>query len=64
MNATTPDPELLADVRGRQWFYEFDLPDGSRTSSYLPPGVEKRELHAFLLQIAGDHPVDRRKETS
>lgn len=35
------DAKLLADAQSRQWFYEFDLPDGSRTKSYLPAGVEK-----------------------
>jgi len=30
---------MLARVRARPWFYEFDLPDGTVTSSYLPPGV-------------------------
>jgi SAM-dependent methyltransferase len=29
----------LEAIRGRSWFYEFDLPDGSRTASYLPEGV-------------------------
>jgi SAM-dependent methyltransferase len=32
-------PALLARVRARPWFYEFDLPDGSVTTTYLPPGV-------------------------
>jgi hypothetical protein len=31
---------LLERVRARQWFYEFELPDGTRTRSTLPPGVE------------------------
>ena len=31
---------LLEQVRARRWFYEFDLPDGTRTQSVLPPGVE------------------------
>jgi tRNA (mo5U34)-methyltransferase len=31
--------DRLAEVRKRQWFYDFDLPDGSRTRSYLPPEV-------------------------
>jgi hypothetical protein len=58
MNTTTIDPRLLADVRSRKWFYEFDLPDGSRTSSYLPPGVEKihstrRDMLAPVLDAAG-----------
>ncbi|MFM9970307.1 MAG: hypothetical protein ACKVQK_18100, partial [Burkholderiales bacterium] len=35
------DTKLLAEAKSRQWFYEFDLPDGSRTKSYLPTGVEQ-----------------------
>ena len=31
---------LLDQVRARRWFYEFDLPDGTRTSTDLPAGVE------------------------
>jgi len=31
---------LLERVRARQWFYEFELPDGTRTRSALPAGVE------------------------
>jgi len=31
---------LLEQVRARRWFYEFDLPDGTRTRTDLPPGVE------------------------
>lgn len=34
-----PDPSALDSVASRKWFYEFDLPDGRRTESYLPPGV-------------------------
>ncbi|HET9653105.1 MAG TPA: class I SAM-dependent methyltransferase [Usitatibacter sp.] len=34
----------LDEVRARRWFYEFDLPDGSRTSADLPPGVAS--IHA------------------
>lgn len=30
---------LLDRVRSRPWFYEFDLPDGTVTTTYLPPGV-------------------------
>jgi tRNA (mo5U34)-methyltransferase len=41
--------EALAQVRGRRWFYEFDLPDGSRTTSYLPPAVAK--IHTTRLQM-------------
>ena len=33
----------------RKWFYEFDLPDGRRTTSYLPAGVE--QIHTTRLQM-------------
>jgi hypothetical protein len=39
----------LERVRSRPWFYEFDLPDGTRTKSTLPPGVEK--IHATRLAM-------------
>jgi tRNA (mo5U34)-methyltransferase len=32
--------QLIDQVRSRQWFYEFDLPDGSRTTSYAGPEVQ------------------------
>jgi len=41
--------EAIARVRSRSWFYEFDLPDGSHTRSYLPPGVER--IHATRLEM-------------
>jgi protein-L-isoaspartate O-methyltransferase len=44
--------EALAEVQQREWFYEFELPDGTRTRSYLPQGVA--HIHptraAMLLQ--------------
>lgn len=43
------EPATLARVRDRQWFYEFELPDGTRTQSTLPPGVEK--IHATRLEM-------------
>jgi tRNA (mo5U34)-methyltransferase len=49
MNAKPFDAQLLAEARQRQWFYEFDLPDGTRTASYLPPGVER--IHATRLAM-------------
>jgi tRNA (mo5U34)-methyltransferase len=41
--------EAIAKARSRPWFYEFDLPDGSKTQSYLPPGVEK--IHSTRLDM-------------
>jgi hypothetical protein len=48
-------------ARQQQWFYEFTLPDGSRTASCLP--VEMRKIHAtrekalqrFLRDSSADH---------
>jgi hypothetical protein len=33
----------LEQVKSRTWFYEFDLPDGSRTSTDVPADV--RPIH-------------------
>ncbi len=43
------DAAALESVRAREWFYEFDLPDGTRTRSHLPPGVEK--IHVTRLAL-------------
>jgi tRNA (mo5U34)-methyltransferase len=43
------DASFLDRVRSRDWFYEFDLPDGTRTKSHLPPGVEK--IHTTRLAL-------------
>ena len=37
------------EVLARPWFYEFDFPDGRKTSSYLPAGVE--QIHATRLEM-------------
>jgi SAM-dependent methyltransferase len=51
---------LLERVRARQWFYEFQLPDGSRTQSALPPGVEAiHTTRLALLEEALDRAVGR-----
>ena len=39
----------IDQVYSRPWFYEFDLPDGRRTKSYLPTGVE--QIHTTRLQM-------------
>lgn len=44
-----PDAATLERIRNRPWFYEFALPDGTRTASHLPPGVEK--IHQTRLQL-------------
>lgn len=49
MHSDPVTPDALAQVRARSWFYQFDLPDGSTTRSYLPPGVE--EIHGTRLRM-------------
>lgn len=51
--------DVLSAIRARRWFYEFDLPDGTRTPSYLPPGVEK--IHSTRLDMLwrGLEPIVR-----
>ena len=44
-----PDQNAIDAVASRPWFYEFDLPDGRTTTSYLPPGVA--EIHTTRLQM-------------
>ena len=54
------DPKALERIRARPWFYEFELPDGTRTQSHLPPGVEKiHETRLALLDQALDAAVGR-----
>ena len=47
----------LSTARERQWFYEFDLPDGTTTKSYLPEDV--RGIHPTRLAMlwAGLAPI-------
>jgi SAM-dependent methyltransferase len=48
--------DLLAEVKRQKWFYEFPLPDGSRTESYLDAhfrgvhATRERALRRFLAQ--------------
>ena len=48
------DYNKLNTVKNQQWFYEFTLPDGSITNSYLPDFVRpihytrEKALHIFL----------------
>lgn len=58
-HATTA-PAMLERIRARDWFYEFELPDGTRTRSHLPPGVEKiHETRLALMEQALDAAVGR-----
>ena len=47
--ALPTDLSVLAAVRARPWFYEFDLPDGSRTESYIPEYI--RPIHDTRLEM-------------
>ena len=59
-SAAAVDRALLERIRARPWFYEFALPDGTRTQSHLPPGVEKiHETRLKLLEQALDASVGR-----
>src|SRR3954471_20751905 len=54
------DAASLEAIRARPWFYEFELPDGTRTTSHLPPGVEKiHETRLALLEQALDRSIGR-----
>jgi tRNA (mo5U34)-methyltransferase len=52
-----PPTDAFAQVRGRRWFYEFDLPDGTRTTSYLPPAVAKIHTTRLQMLLQGLAPV-------
>lgn len=41
--------DALTQAKARPWFYEFTLPDGSKTECYLPRGVE--QIHATRLEM-------------
>ena len=49
----------IDQVLSRPWFYEFDLPDGRRTQSYLPAGVEKIHTTRLDMLLAALEPVVR-----
>jgi hypothetical protein len=43
------DTNAIDQVLSRPWFYEFDFPDGRRTQSYVPAGVE--QIHTTRLEM-------------
>ena len=47
----------IDQVLARPWFYEFDLPDGRRTQSYLPAGVEKIHTTRLEMLLAALEPI-------
>jgi len=58
------DDQLLRQIHAQKWFYEFELPDGTRTESYLPREVRAihstraRALRTFLEAASGDTALD------
>ncbi len=53
-------PDLLRQAHARRWFYEFDLPDGTTTPSYLPPGVAQIHTTRLAMLWQGACPARRR----
>jgi tRNA (mo5U34)-methyltransferase len=43
------DASLFEEIRARRWFYDFELPNGSRTHSYLPESVAP--IHQTRLEM-------------
>lgn len=43
----------LKEISNYSWFYEFNLPDGTKTASYLPPHVKK--IHETREQVLRNH---------
>lgn len=41
--------DLYDRVQNQKWFYEFDLPNGQKTQSFLPQGIEK--IHGTRLNM-------------
>ena len=53
----------LRQVKARTWFYEFELPDGTRTSSHLPEPVKpihtsRRDKLLRIIRDRVDHPSE------
>lgn len=51
--------DILQSVKSQQWFYEFNLPDGSKTTSYLPEqarpvhSTREKALREYIEKLAG-----------
>jgi tRNA (mo5U34)-methyltransferase len=52
----------LEDIRNQKWFYEFTLPDGSKTESYLP--VEVKNIHKTRERVLRSYIENNRKDLS
>ena len=44
-------------VLARPWFYEFDFPDGRRSKSYLPAGVEQIHPTRLAMMVGALEPI-------
>jgi hypothetical protein len=51
------DRDPIDQVLSRPWFYEFDLPDGRQTRSYLPAGVEQIHTTRLAMLLSALEPV-------
>ncbi len=64
--STDYDDDKLQEVRERVWFYEFDLPDGTRTRTNLPkdwrPVHYSRQRH--LQRVIDEHVPNSRDLTA
>ncbi len=56
--------DLLADIRARDWFYRFELPDGSTTDSYLPESALAVHDTRLDMMRRGLEPVLREAGTT
>ena len=52
-----PDLTAVDAVASRSWFYEFDLPDGRKTQSYLPVGVSQIHTTRLDMLLSALEPV-------
>ena len=52
-----PNQDSIDAVASRPWFYEFDLPDGRQTKSYLPPGVAQIHTTRLAMLMSTLEPV-------
>jgi hypothetical protein len=43
----------LSSVKNKEWFYEFNLPDGTKTKSYIPESV--RKVHTTREEVLRDY---------
>ncbi|MFG1417067.1 methyltransferase domain-containing protein [Xanthobacter sp. V0B-10] len=58
--------EILQQIKDRIWFYEFDLPDGTRTATNIPESI--LPIHTSrrdkMLRVIRDHVPDAHKLTA